>query len=429
MISYSFFSHDNELKDYISATIISFSAISFIPIMTVGSSIGYMVFKLYPKQRAKLVLKYLLIYLCFSIPTQLAHGLFNERLGLTIVTSLSITICVLFVEALILIVGSKGKYDCLDYLLGIEYDSLPYISHPWLKGTLSLIPCFVFMVAFSVFADLNNTWQRTIATIKDENTSYGQDIYFEWDRLYGLCNSVFVIKETTQDIYLPSDFESFIRRKDYFVWTIYISCNKYSINNLERRITIAQEIAKSLYLNQFDSNSVPLFYRLRLYYSNYSTPFSKENICYEYFLDPKTHSLSGGVDISAILEYNRLIHKNYSTLIKEVLIKSQSDSLLDRYTSGKAINLTPEIEEGIIHQSITHLGKDAEIISFPILPFSAVMPLKKKTIGISFPRTSIDFVSLTMTSEKEELESYRGKNMPYSFYYLNEMNILSSFRE
>lgn len=428
MISYSLFPHDNELKDYIYSTIISFSVVTFLPIMTIGSSIGYSLFKLHSRQRNSLLLKYLIIYLCYSFPTQLAQLLIHDSLGLTIVIPFLVTTCALSIEALLLIFVSKGKYDCLDYLIGIEYNKLSYKTHSWTNGTLLLFLCFAFMCSFSVFASFDYSWKNQKVLLGDESRDYGQSIFFEWDKLYGLCTSIFVIKETTQDLCCPDDLESFIRGKDLFVWTVYISCNKYSINNLERRKTLAQEVAWSLLQNQIDTESIPDYYRLRFYYSNYTSPYSKETICYEYFLDSNTNSLSGGVDINAVIEYNELIHNNYSKLIMEVLNKTQSDSLLEQYTAGVAISLTPTIEDAIVYQSIEHLNEDEVIPSFPILSFEDVAPIISKTIDISFPRTVVDLGSLTMTPERMELESYRNKEMPYSFYYLTEKHILSSFR-
>lgn len=428
VLSYLLFPHQNEYKDYIAATLIAFSTIAFLPILTTNHSLGYSFFKLKSKQRVLLITKYLIIYLCFSIPTQYVQLIFNESISLVIEVACVATIFALSIESFIIILSSKGKYDCLDYLLGIEYNEDAYKKNSWLKGTLLLILCFVFTICFSFITEMNYSWQNISSKIRSENQTYGQEIYFEWDRLYGLCNSIFVIKGTTQDICLPSDIESFIREKDCKVWTVYISCNKHSINNLERRKAIVQEIAWSLRFNQIDALSLPECYRLILYYSNYTTPFSTEAIFCEYFLNRDITHLSGGVDINAVLEFNRLIHNNYSQLVQEVLINTQCDSLFNRYTSGSTIELTPDLENAIVHQCFTHIDPNTTPFAIPIISFEDVKPIHSYSVGFTFPRTIIDFSKISNTPEKLELETYRKKSMPFSFYYLNDKRILSSFK-
>jgi len=405
-----------------------FFCISFLfPLIIFKNSIGHYILKIHNDNFRKLYIKYLIYFIIFS-------GVGGRIIGLIInifhSSSLSKNTHVLpslyffftfILFTWILFYISRGKYNLVDYILRIVYDSKNYKRNP----VTILIIWFSYVYTIAVLAILSDQskFKDTFSFFIEPTGSYFSTSFFPRDLFSNYSNYQIEKRERNNEIFTTSDYTSFYQDRYLNQKTIYALINKFTFESDIERLKFCyylesyssiNDIVNKIFDFDFSHDNDVDQTRIILIYNKPHTFFTKKSFVYEYYYDNKnpTYSIYGGVVLDSLIAFHKRQNNEYFKSYMESLAEAINitiDSLMARVDKNGIITYTKSEIQKLNSTPYKVMPKENPLV-LSIVPFIAVKP--KIIYTYSIPE--YDFFSVELFDK-----TYFNDNFFEAIFYRN----------
>lgn len=329
---------------------ISFVITFIFPVITIKNTIGKKLLKLEWENNAaiklKLSTKYFIYYLAvapsFSIFSAISsfpllNPLFNNFDKIIVI---QFAIAYVITDIIVFLFG-LGKYHILDYLFNINLNNHPFSKKPFkFLGVIYLFFGLFFVLNLYVYK-----YSFTFSNFENSISSTLEKEHYPSDQYYG--SYVFTVNEKSDGVFKPTKPFTFLFNQKLQQKTLYVNLPKEVFNSENERKSICLNLLVQSITNDLFSDLKPE--QTRIVLSNIERGIFLEyyNYFYIYYFDNDLvkWNVYGGIEADSITMKNYLnfnynynksilnkqenIEKKYNLTWKELIEKSEIDSLLN----------------------------------------------------------------------------------------------------